>query len=178
MAEDEESTPGEGAEAKGKRKPLLIGAAAMALCGAVAFAAVFLMGGGEGHAESGEAHAEAEDHGDGEGKDPHGKGSHGASDVAFVPVEPLTVTVGSGAQRSHLRFTSQLEVPYGRQEEVAALMPRIVDVLGGYLRAVEPASLADRDASLRLRGQMLRRVRLVVGPDAVRDLLVTELVLN
>ena len=187
MADDQDAAPEEGGGKKGGKKPLIIGAAAMVLCGAGAFAAVSVMGGDEApemHAEEGgpeddghgeEKHAEAEGHGE---KDAHGEGLPAVSSVAFVPVAPLTVTVGQGAERQHLRFTSQLEVPYARKEEVASLMPRVVDALGGYLRALEPAMLADRDAHLRMRGQMLRRVRLVVGPDAVHDLLVTEFVLN
>ena len=178
MAEEEQPDAGAGAEPKGRgRKPLVIGAAAMVLCGAAAFAAVSIMGGDA--TDSAEEHAKAEgateDHGGDSGQ---GEGGYAASDVAFVPVEPLTVMLDPGGARSYLRFTSHLEVPYGRQEEVAALMPRIMDALGGYLRAIDPATLADRDATLRMRGQMLRRVRLVVGPDAVHDLLVTEFVLN
>ena len=191
---DEEQTAPEGAEekgaAKGRRKrALLIGAAAMALCGGGAFAAVsmgLVPGLGGSGAEAAEDHADAAsgDHGekasDGHAKggdDGHG-GKDGASGVAFVPVEPLTVTLGEGAGRMHLRFGSQLEVPAGRAEAVAALMPRIVDVLGGYLRALEPEMVSERNADTRLRAQMLRRVRLVVGDDAVDDLLVTEFVFN
>lgn len=187
MTEETDAAREEGdGKKKGGKKPLVIGAAAMVLCGAGAFAAVSMMGG----AEAPEAHAEEEGgHDDGHGGDEHAEAdAHGEKDqgtgapkmgsVAFVPVDPLTVSLAHGARPMHLRFTSQLEVPHARQEEVASLMPRIVDALGGYLRALEPDMLADRDAHLRIRGQMLRRVRLVVGPDAVHDLLVTEFVVN
>ena len=58
------------------------------------------------------------------------------------------------------------------------LMPRILDVLNGYLRAVEVSQLDDPTALIRLRAQMLRRVQIVTGEGRVRDLLVTEFVLN
>ena len=58
------------------------------------------------------------------------------------------------------------------------LVPRILDVLNGYLRAVEVAELGDANALVRLRSQMLRRIQIVTGEGRVRDLLVTEFVLN
>jgi flagellar FliL protein len=57
-------------------------------------------------------------------------------------------------------------------------MPRIQDVLNTYLRAVDVEDLEEPAALLRLRAQMLRRVQVVVGDGPVRDLLVTEFVLN
>ena len=90
----------------------------------------------------------------------------------------MTITLGAGSDRAHLRFASKLEVAPSHAEEVTTLMPRVVDVLGGYLRALDPAAVMERDAHARLRSQMLRRVRLVVGPEAVHDLLVTEFVVN
>ena len=58
------------------------------------------------------------------------------------------------------------------------LLPRILDVLNGYLRAVETADLENPSALVKLRAQMLRRVQIVTGEGRVRDLLVTEFVLN
>ena len=54
----------------------------------------------------------------------------------------------------------------------------ILDVLNGYLRAVEMRELEDPSALVRLRAQMLRRVQIVTGEGRVRDLLVTEFVIN
>jgi len=99
-------------------------------------------------------------------------------DVAFVPIDPLVISLGSGAQNSHLRFTAQLEVNSAHSGEVTHLLPRIADVLNGYLRAVEAKELEDPAALVRLRAQMLRRIQIVTGEGRVRDLLVTEFVLN
>lgn len=99
-------------------------------------------------------------------------------DIAFVPVDPMIVTLGGSGANRHLRFTAQLEVAQAYQQDVALLMPRILDVLNGYLRAVEAAELEDPNALTRLRAQMLRRVQIVSGEGRVRDLLVTEFVLN
>lgn len=99
-------------------------------------------------------------------------------DIAFVPVDPLVISLGSATASSHLRMTSQLEVAKSHAGEVALLMPRILDVLNGYLRAVEVAQLEDPTALVRLRAQMLRRIQIVTGEGRVRDLLITEFVLN
>lgn len=99
-------------------------------------------------------------------------------DVAFVPIDPLVISLGPGAQSNHLRFTAQLEVNSAHTGEVSHLLPRILDVLNGYLRAVDIADLEDPAALVRLRAQMLRRIQIVTGEGRVRDLLVTEFVLN
>lgn len=98
-------------------------------------------------------------------------------DVVFVPVEPLVISI-DGAAGTHLRFRAQLEVRKPFEAEVQRLLPRVVDVLNSYLRAVDVADLRDNAALVRLRAQMLRRVRIVTGGDRVSDLLIMEFVLN
>lgn len=106
-----------------------------------------------------------------------GAAGHGSPKVDFVAIEPLIVSLDStgGAQ---LRFRAQLEVRPDRKAEVEHLLPRVADVLNGYLRAVDAADLRDRAALVRLRAQMLRRVQMVTGGDRVSDLLIMEFVLN
>ena len=99
-------------------------------------------------------------------------------DIAFVPIPPVTVSLPPSAQGDHLRFTAELEVNAPHGGEVADLMPRIVDVLNGYLRAVDPASLQETAALVRIRAQLLRRIQIVTGEGRVRDLLVSEFVFN
>jgi flagellar FliL protein len=77
-----------------------------------------------------------------------------------------------------LRFTAQVEVAAGSEADVTLLKPRILDVLNSYLRAIDIASIEDPQAMARLRAQMLRRVQVVTGEGRVRDLLITEFVLN
>jgi flagellar FliL protein len=117
-----------------------------------------------------------------EAADASGHGGHGSEpalkNVAFVPLEPIMVTLPPTASARHLRFTGTLEVVPGRGEEIAQLMPRIQDVLNTYLRAVDVRDIEQPASSQRLRAQMLRRVQVVVGEGLVRDLLVTEFVLN
>ncbi|RLJ41178.1 flagellar FliL protein [Litoreibacter meonggei] len=97
--------------------------------------------------------------------------------ISFVPISPIVVTVGRAGSRQ-LRFRAELEVDPERTEDVSLLMPRILDVLNGYLRAVDLAELENPASLIKLRAQMLRRVQIVTGSGHVRDLLITEFVFS
>lgn len=99
-------------------------------------------------------------------------------DVSYVSLPQLVVSLGPGSDKSHLIFRADLEVPSKSAEEVRKILPRVVDVLNSYLRALEPRDIEAPAALIKLRGQMLRRVQLVTGEGRVRDLLVMEFVLN
>ena len=98
--------------------------------------------------------------------------------AAYVALDPMVINLPPGSDRQFLRFSAQLEVVPDYRGEVAAMRPRVVDVLNGYLRAVEASDLEAPSALTRLRAQMLRRIQVVVGDGRVRDLLIMEFVLN
>lgn len=98
--------------------------------------------------------------------------------IAFVPLDTIVVSLGPAAGSKHLRFTAQIEVADSAVADVTLLAPRILDVLNSYLRAIETATIEDPQAMAKLRAQMLRRVQVVTGEGRVRDLLITEFVLN
>ena len=114
-----------------------------------------------------------------------GGGSKGAKtsvtlsdDLAFVPIEPMTVAVGRPSDRRYLRFRAELEVGKTYKEDVEAMMPRVVDVLNTYLQSLDMGDIENPSSLLTLRSQMRRRVDLVVGGNRVHDLLVMEFVVN
>ncbi|GFE49575.1 flagellar basal body protein FliL [Roseobacter cerasinus] len=98
--------------------------------------------------------------------------------IEFVAIEPITVSLPQSSAQDHLRFRAELEVAAGYASDVEAMLPRIIDVLNSYLRAVEMNDLTSPAALTRLRAQMLRRVQVVTGPEQVKDLLIMEFVLN
>lgn len=98
--------------------------------------------------------------------------------LAFVPLDPITVSLPSSRGQVILRFRGELEVDPAEQDAVTELKPRVMDVLNGYLRAVSIEELEDPAGLMRLRGQMLRRVQVVAGDDSVRDLLIMEFVIS
>jgi flagellar protein FliL len=145
---------------KKSKKPLLIGIVLALLLGCGGFYATFtglLFGHATEHAA---------------------QGAEELPDIAFVPVEPVVISLGGAAQGRHLRFTSQIEVERPYAADVTLLLPRILDILNSYLRAIEVADLEDPAALVRMRAQLLRRIQVVAGQGRVRDLLITEFVLN
>lgn len=99
-------------------------------------------------------------------------------DIAFVPIEPLTVSLPYSNKYKHLRFRAELEVTKKHQKDVEVIVPRVVDVLNSYLRALELSDIEQAASLTRLRAQMLRRVQIVAGPGLIKDLLIMEFVLN
>ena len=168
---DEELTAEDGAEEEAPKKKsklgLLIGVVLALVLGGGGFFAVYsgmILGSGEDHAGAG--HAD---------EDPV---IEALEPIAFVPLEPLVISIGNGAAARHLRFRAELEVAPGSESDVTQLIPRVMDVLNSYLRAVETRDLEDPSALIGLRAQMLRRIQLVTGEGRVRDLLIMEFVLS
>ncbi len=163
---DEASAPRKG------KKPLILGLVAMLALGGGGF---FLTNSGTirlplpGAEESGHAEKRAEAHASPASAEAHG---------AFVDIGQMVVTLGPLARARHLRLAASLEVAPGTEAEVTVLMPRIKDVINSYLQALEESDVERPAAMARMRSHLLRRIRVVVGEDAVRDLLITEFVLQ
>lgn len=98
--------------------------------------------------------------------------------VSYVAIDPIVINLGAGSDRRHLKFSASIEVVPRAESEVTRLMPRIVDVLNGYLRAVSVEELEKAGALVKIRSHMLRRIQVVTGEGRVRDLLIQEFVLN
>lgn len=99
-------------------------------------------------------------------------------DVAFVPLGQLTISLGPTASARYLRLSGTLEVDPQQKEAVAALMPRILDVMNTYLQALDETDVSRPAAMSRMRAHLLRRIRIVTGDDGVNDLLITEFILQ
>lgn len=118
------------------------------------------------------------------GHEPKAAGDHrpkhpdATESIAFVPLEPLIIALPPDSGPRHLRIAAQLEVPPSAEADVAHLGPRILDVMNGYLRAVDLSDIEDPTALMRMRAQMLRRIQIVTGEGRVNDFLITEFVLN
>jgi flagellar FliL protein len=116
--------------------------------------------------------------GDGVAQSEKGTAKAAGPDIAYVAVEPLVISIQGSSATRHLKFRAHLEVPAEAEIEVSKVLPRVVDVLNSYLRALEPSDLEDPSGLARLRSQMLRRVQVVTGAGKVNDLLIMEFVLT
>ncbi|HRK41830.1 MAG TPA: flagellar basal body-associated FliL family protein [Gemmobacter sp.] len=159
MAEPE--TPQEAAPKRKSKLPLLIGVVLAILLGGGGFFVTYsgMILGGDTHTEA--AHPEIK-----------------LPDIAFVPLEPIMISLGAAAENRRLRMVSQLEVANAHVAEVTLLMPRVLDVINTYLRAVEVRQLEDPAALTLIRSHLLRRIQLVTGEGRVNDLLITEFIVN
>ena len=162
MSEPEE--PVEEEPKKSSKMPLILGLVAALLGGGGGFYAAFsgIILGGESDAED---HVEV-------------AAVSELADISFVAVDPMVISLRPGSANRHLAFRAQLEVPSQYTEDVQTLLPRVVDVLNGYLRALDTRDLENPAALTRLRAQMLCRVQIVTGAERVNDLLIMEFVLN
>jgi flagellar FliL protein len=100
------------------------------------------------------------------------------AEVAFIKIPKILVSLGPRSTNKHLSFETQLEVPLQFQADVEHILPRIVDVMNSYLRALETEDFESPIILMRLRSQLLRRIQVVAGKDRVNDLLIMEFVLN
>lgn len=114
---------------------------------------------------------------DGDGEDEHVE-DMAPTDVAFIELETLVITLGAGQSNRNLIFTAALEVEPEHVDEVTQLTPRVLDVLNSYLRVIAISELSEPTSLARLRAQMLRRIQVVTGSGRVHDLLVTQFLVN
>lgn len=153
-------------EKKPSKLPMIIGLVLALAGGGGGFFAVQsgLLGGGSDHKEA--AIAEEEVH------------TAPLPDVSFVEVPQVVITLSSSTSIKHLRFRGSLEVPAEHVQDVTKILPRVQDVMNSYLRALNPSDFEQSAALVRIRAQLLRRIKLVAGEGRVRDLLILEFVLN
>ena len=176
---DDTPAPQHAGPRKSSKKPLMMALVLAVAGGGGGFYATWsgLIGGASEAAMQAEGGGERENSADA-GHGGAGSATGAMSNVAFVPVTPVVISLGEESSSRHLRMTAQLEVGPSFATEVTHLMPRILDILNGYLRAIEVAELEDPAALVRIRAQLLRRIQIVTGEGRVRDLLITEFVLN
>jgi flagellar FliL protein len=108
------------------------------------------------------------------------KPTQDAGKPVFVDMPEMALTVPNDGQPRQLRIKLSLEL--GRvapgTPSPDALMPRVYDALLAYLRTEHDDELAGSLALDRLRGDLLRRLDLVLGAGTVRDVLITSLVVG
>jgi flagellar FliL protein len=156
---------------KGLLVPLLLGVILAAVGGGCGFWAVTQgpfapEAAPEAHADDGEEHHD-DDYVD-----------MAPTDVSFIELETLVISLGAAESNRNLIFSASLEVRPEYLEEVTRLTPRVLDVLNSYLRVISVSELSEPTSLARLRAQMLRRIQVVTGTGRVRDLLVTQLLVN
>ena len=156
----------------GKKQKMIAAAAAVLLLGGGG-AAFALMGGKAPEGEEAAAEAEhappAQEEGEGKDADP-------SASLVDVPARVLNLrTAGGDPRYLKLRFMLVAKDAAGA-EELKARLPAIIDAYQPFLRELRPEDLAGSAAVFRIKEEMLLRAADVVGKDAVKDILIQDLV--
>lgn len=108
--------------------------------------------------------------------------THAAAALAQKPqvvdLPEIVVTVPNGGQPRQLRIKFTIELTPGAHNipPPELLNPRINDALLAYLRTLRDGDLEGGLAIDRIRGDLYRRLTLVLAPNTVEDVLITSLV--
>lgn len=182
-----ESGEGEAAPPAKKGLPLLfilIPAAVLVLGGGGA-AAFFLMGSKPaeaGHEQGASPKSGKGGHGKaGADIDPAlGKVAAGPDGVTFYTLPDLVVNIQSPDGRpTFLKLKLTLELAdAGLAQQLAGEMPRLQDMLQGFLRELRPEDLNGSAGNFQLRAEILRRVNLILAPGKAEAVLIEEMLVN
>ena len=99
-------------------------------------------------------------------------------DFDFVPIEVITISLPPQSGARFLRFAGQIEVAEAAHEDMMRMQPRFIDLINTYLHAVDIDDLRQPAALIRLRAQILRRLQMIAGDGLIRDVLITEFILD
>lgn len=111
-------------------------------------------------------------------------GSQGASalssssELTYFELDPILVNLPSGGNHSHLKISAHLEISSGFESKISAELPRIMDIMLTYLRAIRVRDLEEQSALFVIRSELLQRVKIIVGQNIVHDILIDEFILN
>jgi flagellar FliL protein len=165
--QEADATPSDGSEptpaAPGRRKKLLIiGAILLLLLGGGGGTAWFFLKGAaqkdKVSAEEARAEAEAE------------------APVEFVDVPPMQVALrGADGSNRMLKLHVMLVPGDKTGEEITPRLPMLVDRFQPFLRELRPEDMAGSAATFRIKEELLIRANQALGPRAVRDVLIQDL---
>lgn len=102
----------------------------------------------------------------------------GLAPPSYVPVGEIVIPLGPKAEAEFLLITSEIEIAPEDAAVFEAMLPRVRDLFNTYLQAVEARDLEQPNATMLLRDQLLRRLRVIAEPASPRDLLFTSFILR
>jgi flagellar FliL protein len=102
-----------------------------------------------------------------------------ASQPQFIDLPEMAVTLPNAGHPRQMRIRLSVELGSAAASDASAqiLSPRVYDALLTYLRTLRDGDVDGGLGLDRLRGDLYRRLDLVLGPGVLRDVLVTSLVL-
>lgn len=106
--------------------------------------------------------------------------SEGPDGVVFCALPNMVANMQAGDGRpTYLKLKVTLEAP---DQETADLiqpaMPRLQDMFQTFLRELRPEDLQGSQGSYQLKGEILRRVNMVIAPAKVKSVLIEEMLIS
>ncbi|MCA8928244.1 MAG: flagellar basal body-associated FliL family protein [Alphaproteobacteria bacterium] len=108
----------------------------------------------------------------------HAKDPKPMENIAYYHLPELVIPLGKTAYSRYLRTKIYLETNQNQEQIIRNTEPRIMDTLNVFLRSVDERDVSSVLAMETLRAEMLRRVQLVTGEDAVHAVLIGEFLLR
>jgi flagellar FliL protein len=155
-------------------------------------------------AEAKDGHGKEKKKDDGHGKDKkkdggkkkddgHGKGggekvdpktqpviTEGPDGLTYFTLPPMVANIQSpDGKASFLKLKLTFEVKdHDAVELLSGQLPRINDVLQGFVRELRPEDLAGSEGNYQLRLEILRRINLVLSPNRIDAVLIEEMLIT
>lgn len=111
----------------------------------------------------------------------HGEGAGAEGESSFLEIPPMVVNLAEdedGTPR-YLRLTVQLELADPSQnEQVKAVIPRVIDQFQTYLRELRVRDLRGSAGIYRLHMELLWRVNQAAYPAEIKDVLFQEILIQ
>ncbi len=101
-----------------------------------------------------------------------------SSELTYFELDPILINLPPGGNHTHLKIGAHLEVSKGFESKVSSELPRIMDIMLTYLRAIRVRDLEEQSALFVIRSELLQRVKIIVGQNVVHDILIDEFILN
>ena len=101
------------------------------------------------------------------------------SHPSYVDLPEMAVTLPNNGHPRQMRIHITVELAHDAPSGASAdvLSPRVYDALLTYLRTLRDGEVDSGLGLDRLRGDLYRRLDLVLGPGVLRDVLITSLIL-
>ena len=99
-----------------------------------------------------------------------------APSPSFVDLPEMSVTLPNGGQARQIRLRISLELVKVDTPSSEVLSPKVYDMILTYVRTLHDAEIENSLAIDHIRGDLYRRLSLFLGPDVVRDVLITSFV--
>ncbi len=95
-----------------------------------------------------------------------------SEETGFLELTPLTISLQEKSRILKIGIT--LETRAGEEAYIDPNDPRIRDAFMGYLRALRLEQIEDAAFMAQMRSQLLRRAKLILGPENIRGILITD----